>query len=67
MLQLLGRSGHYSSHCLWCECRPKEWKKHYFNCNSYLSKKWTLQTTTSTPIDQEQKTSSGIPFQSVGI
>ena len=68
MFQLLGRNGHDSSYCLWCKCRPKEWKKHYLNYNSYLNKdKWTLESITSTAIDQEQKTSSGMSFQSVGI
>ena len=63
MFQLLVRNGFDSSYCLWCKCRPKEWKKHYLNYNGYLNKdKWTLESITSTAIDQEQKTFSGCHF-----
>ena len=38
VFKLLGRNRYDSSYCLWCKCRPKEWKKHYLNYNSYVNK-----------------------------
>ena len=68
LFQTLGRAGYDSSYCLFCKCRPKEWKSGYESSKNYIgAEKWTISRINEVALDQFQKQSSGTPYGSVGI
>ena len=44
LFQIVGRNGHDSSYCLWCKCRPKDWKNGHKESGACMdAEKWTTQ------------------------